>query len=122
MKRFLSAALFVLFSLTTAFVFAETTATKRLPQFSNQNVRVWKTIIYPSKNQALPMHRHDHARVVVALTDGTLKVTNAKGKSHYIKLVKDKAYYFDKDKPNEMHTDLSMSDHPIKVMVIEFNY
>jgi hypothetical protein len=34
------------------------------------------------------MHRHDRDRVVVALTDGILKVKNDKRKVHYLHLIK----------------------------------
>lgn len=96
-------------------------STKRIDQFANDRVKVWKTIIYPSSGQVLPMHRHDHDRVLVALTDGTLKITNNNGKVHYLKLKKDKAYYLTKDIADELHNDENISNHPIKVMVIELN-
>ena len=98
---------------------AKIQSTKRIEQLSNNNVNVWKTIIYPSSRYALPMHRHDHDRVIVALTDGELKISNNKGKIHYFKLKKGKAYYLAKDKANELHNDENMSGHSIKIMVIE---
>jgi hypothetical protein len=98
---------------------AASPATTRIPQFSNDNVSVWETIIYPSTNQALKMHRHEHDRVVVALSDGLLKITNDQSKVHYFKLEKNKPYYLTKDVPNELHNDQNMSSHPIKVLVIE---
>lgn len=94
--------------------------TKRIPQFNNKKVSVWKTIIYANAQQTLPMHRHDHDRVVVALTDGLIKITTNTGKSHTLKLKKNKAYYLSKDVPNELHSDENLSNHPIKVMVVEF--
>lgn len=100
---------------------AEEQTTQRIPQFSNTNVTVWKTIIYPTSKQILTMHRHDHARVLVALTNGRLKITNNKGKTHYLTLKKDTAYYLTQDRPNELHKDENISGHPIKVMVIELN-
>lgn len=66
------------------------------------------------------MHRHDHDRVIVALTDGVLKVTNNKGQTHLLTLEKNTAYYLSKDPINELHKDENMSQHPITVMVIEF--
>lgn len=100
---------------------AQAPVTKRIEQFSNGRVTVWKTVVYPTTSQALTMHRHEHDRVVVALTDGSLKITNNHGKVHYFKLEKDKAYYLTKDVPNELHNDVNMTNHPIKVMVIELN-
>lgn len=93
--------------------------TKREVQFTNKQVNVWQTSIYPASHQILPMHRHDSNRVLVALTDGVLKVTNDKGKIHYLHLKKDKAYYLTKDAPGEMHMDENVSKHPVKVMVVE---
>lgn len=100
-------------------LFAGPVATKRIPQFSNDKVSVWETVIYPSTNQALKMHRHENDRVVVALSDGLLKITNDKGSVHYLKLVKDKAYYLTKDVPDELHNDQNMTTHAVKVLVIE---
>jgi hypothetical protein len=94
-------------------------STTRISQFSNDKISVWETIIYPNANQVLKMHRHEHDRVVVALSNGLLKITNDKGKVHYLKLEKNKAYYLTKDVPNEIHNDQNMSSHPIKVLVIE---
>ena len=92
---------------------------KRIQQFENAEVKVWKTIIYPGNSQSISIHRHDRDRVVVALTDGTLKVVNDKGDTHYLHLKKNKAYFLSKDTPNELHSDENISEHPIKVMVVE---
>jgi hypothetical protein len=98
---------------------ATPSTTTRTTQFSNDKVSVWETVIYPSTNQILKMHRHEHDRVVVAFSDGLLKITNDKNKVHYLKLQKNKAYYLTKDVPNELHNDQNMSSHPIKVLVFE---
>lgn len=52
----------------------EETTTRRVPQFENQVVEVWKSIILP--NQPLSMHRHDNPRAIIALQGGTLRVVN----------------------------------------------
>ena len=72
-------------------------STARISLFSNDKTNVWKTIIYPASTQSLTMHRHDYDRVVVALSSGLLKITNNKGKIHYLKLEKNQAYYLTKD-------------------------
>lgn len=115
--------LVVVFSLLIAssLAFALTPGSKRIPYFDNKKVSVWETIIYPSKNQQLQMHRHEHDRVLVAFTNGQLKITNDKNQVHYLNLVKNKAYYLTKDVPNEQHTDENVTSHPIKVLVIELN-
>lgn len=94
-------------------------STKRVEQFNNDKVKVWSTFVYPSINQKLAMHRHDHDRVVVALTEGRFKITNNQGKVHYLVLEKNKAYYLPKDPVNELHNDENVTQHVIKVMVIE---
>lgn len=111
----------LLLLMTTGVARSQDKMTSRTDELSNNRVKVWKTIIYPSSGQVLAMHRHEHDRVVVALTDGVLKITNDKGKVHYFKLKKDKAYYLARDVPNELHNDENISDHPVKVMVIELN-
>lgn len=93
--------------------------TRRIPQFENEKVKVWETIIYPSSSQKLPFHRHEHDRVLVALTGGVLKATNHKGESYEFRLEKNKAYYLRANEPGESHYDENKSSHPIKVMVIE---
>ena len=47
---------------------------RREPQFENEHVKVWKSIILP--NQPLRLHRHENGRALIALTDGSLKVIN----------------------------------------------
>lgn len=119
MKKCMKAVVSVGLSLAVTMVHAHTTSTNRITQFSNDQVKVWKTIIYPSSKHGLRMHRHDHNRVVVALSSGVLKITNDKGKVHYLRLEKDKAYYLSKDVPNELHADENITHKPIKVMVVE---
>ncbi len=107
----------VMFIFVNVGVFAQSTA--REPQFSNEQVRVWKTIIYPTSKHVLAMHRHDCDRVIVALSNGVLKVTNHKGHVHYLRFKKNKAYYLKKDTLGELHQDENITNHPITVMVIE---
>jgi beta-alanine degradation protein BauB len=108
--------LLLLFNLAYA---EPTTTTRRIPQFSNDKVTVWQSIIFPSTRQALHMHKHEHDRVIVALNNGTLKITNDKGKSHLLKLEKNQAYYLPKDVGNELHNDINIGKDIVKVMVIE---
>lgn len=95
--------------------------TGRIPQFSNEKVSVWETTIYPGKNQVLKMHRHEHDRVLIAFNSGILKITNNKGQVHYLKLTKDNSYYLPKNVVGEKHIDENVSNHPIKVLVVELN-
>lgn len=121
MKKINLLKLSTIFILFISTLQAAELSTKRIDQLSNTKVNVWKTIIYPSSKQVLPMHRHDYDRVLVALTAGTLKITNNKGKTHYLRLKKGKAYYLAKDTPNELHNDENITNHPIEVIVIQLN-
>lgn len=98
---------------------AQSATTKRENEFENEKVRVWKTTIMPAKKAKLTMHRHEHDRVLVALTDGKLKITNNLNQTHYLILKKDQSYFLKKDVPNEMHSDENVTSHPIIVTVIE---
>ena len=92
--------------------------TRREPQFDNDHVRVWKSIIQP--NQPLTVHRHDHGRTIVALKGGTLDVIDSKGKT--LKTVTwetGKAYWLDADPPGEQHADLNRGASSIEVIVVE---
>jgi quercetin dioxygenase-like cupin family protein len=92
-------------------------ATVRTPQFENDSVRVWKTSIAPG--QPLTLHRHENGRVIVALTDGTLKIVKESGESKTVTWEKGKAYWLSADPPGEKHGDLNEGKDPIEVMVVE---
>ena len=94
------------------------TASRREPQFDNENVRVWKTIIMP--NQPLALHRHEFGRTIVALKGGTLDVVDGSGKTmKQMVWETGKAYWLDKDPAGEMHGDMNRGKEPIEVIVVE---
>jgi quercetin dioxygenase-like cupin family protein len=96
----------------------ERAVTRREPQFENEHVKVWKSIIEPK--QPLTMHRHEHGRTAVALTDGHLNVIDANGKTvGRYEWKKGKAYWLDADKPGELHGDRNDTDKPIEVIIVE---
>lgn len=113
------AILIGLMGLATLSLAHANTVTHRTQLFTNEKVKVYSAVIYPGAKQTLSMHRHDNPRVLVALTDGILKITNDKGQSHELALKKDQAYYLKSDPTDEKHQDENVSTHPIKVMVIE---
>jgi beta-alanine degradation protein BauB len=95
-----------------------TPQTRREPQFENDAVRVWKSIILP--NQPLALHRHDHGRTIVALKGGSLDVVDGSGRT--VKTVKwesGKAYWLDADPAGEQHGDINRGKEPIEVIVVE---
>ena len=94
-----------------------TGATQRIPQFQNAHVKVWKSTVVP--NAPLPLHRHDHGRVIIALQGGTMKIEDQSGKSETHVWETGKAYWLPSNPPNTMHRDINVGDHPIEVMVVE---
>lgn len=92
--------------------------TRREPQFENDDVKVWKSIIMP--NQPLQLHRHDHGRTIVALKGGTLEIVDASGKTlHQEKWESGKAYWLGKDPAGQQHGDLNKGKEPMEVIVVE---
>lgn len=95
----------------------ELSKTGREPQFDNADVRVWKSLILP--NSPLPMHRHEHPRVIVALAGGTMKILEDSGKSELHEWQTGKAYWLPANAPGTQHQDVNVGDKPIEVMVVE---
>ncbi len=90
--------------------------TQRILQFENEDVKVWKTILMP--NDPLPMHAHNDKRILVALTDTSLKVTNDKGETKQYNWPKGTAHFLDVKDSSELHNDANESTEPMEVMVI----
>jgi hypothetical protein len=100
------------------FAVAQTvTQTVREPQFENSSVKVWKSVVLP--NSPLPLHRHEHPRVIVALRGGSMKILEESGKSEMHEWQTGKAYWLDANAPGTRHQDINVGDAPIEVMVVE---
>jgi quercetin dioxygenase-like cupin family protein len=93
------------------------TKTERFPQFDNEDVKVWKTVILPK--QPLALHHHDHPRVIIALTGGTIQIVDSSGSAETQHWETGKAYWLPAMAPNTMHTDNNIGDKPMEVMVVE---
>ena len=92
--------------------------TRREPQFENDHVRAWKSIILP--NQPLSLHRHDFGRTIAVLKGGTLDVVDARGQTlKRLTWETGKAYWLDADPAGEQHADLNRGTEPIEVIVVE---
>ena len=92
--------------------------TRREPQFENEQMKVWKSIIQP--HQPLVLHRHEHGRALIALTSGQLKVVDQDGKTlDTYNWEAGKAYWLDADPPGQMHADVNETTKPIEVIVVE---
>lgn len=91
--------------------------TQRVPQFENEDVKVWKSVILP--NQPLTMHHHDHPRVIIALKGGSVEIVDQSGakESHVWETAK--AYWLPANPPNRQHADVNIGDQPVEVMVVE---
>lgn len=95
----------------------QTTQDQRIPQFENDEVRVWKAIVRP--NAPLTMHTHDHPRVIIALSDGTMKIVNETGPSEVHQWETGKAYWLSAEEGRKRHADANQGEKPIEVMVVE---
>ena len=91
--------------------------TQRVPQFENDHVKVWKSIVLP--NQPLPPHRHEHGRVIIALQGGTMKIAEVSGATETQVWETGKAYWLPANPVGTMHTDVNVGKKAIEVMVVE---
>ena len=91
--------------------------TGRVIQFENDQVKVWKSLVQP--NSPLPLHRHEHPRVIIALVGGTMKIVEQGGASETHVWQTGKAYWLPANAPGTLHTDVNAGDKPIEVMVVE---
>jgi quercetin dioxygenase-like cupin family protein len=90
----------------------------REPQLENAQVSVWKSIVMP--NQPLTLHRHEHGRVLVALTSGQLRVVDKAGKVlNTYDLTAGKALWLGVDPPGQMHADVNPGTRPVEVIVVQ---
>ena len=80
-------------------------------------MKVWKSVIMP--NDPLPLHRHEHPRVLVALQGGTMKILEESGHSELHPWETGKAYWLPANAPGTRHQDVNVGNAPIEVMVIE---
>jgi hypothetical protein len=90
---------------------------QRTPQFENDDVKVWKARVMP--NAPLTMHTHEHPRVIVALSGGTMKIVNETGPSETQQWETGKAYWLSAEEGKKRHADANEGDKPIEVMVVE---
>lgn len=92
-------------------------STQRYPQFENEDVKVWKSVVFP--NAPLAMHRHDHPRIIIALKGGEMKIVENTGRSEDHPWETGHAYWLPANPPNTQHADVNAGKEPIEVMVVE---
>jgi glucose/arabinose dehydrogenase len=118
LAAFFSAMLLAPFSaMPTAQAPAPPTPVQRIPQFENDDVKVWKATVMP--NAPLTMHTHEHPRVIIALSGGTMKIVNENGPSELHHWETGKAYWLSSEEGKHRHADANDGDKPIEVMVVE---
>ncbi len=98
-------------------IHSQQTTTQRFPQFDNEDVKVWRSIVLP--NQPLTMHRHDHPRVIIPLRGGTMKLVPSTGAVEIHNWEVGHAYWLPANPPNTTHADVNGGTDPIEVMVVE---
>jgi hypothetical protein len=91
--------------------------TQRFPQFENEDVKVWKSVVYPEA--PLTMHRHDHPRVIIALKGGNIKIVEKTGAAEDHAWETGHAYWLPANPPGTQHADVNSGKEPIEVMVVE---
>jgi len=120
MKKYATHVLAVVFAVLATVVVMksqQSPTTQRYPQFENENVKVWKSVVYP--NAPLAMHHHDHPRVIIALKGGDMKIVESGGKSEDHPWETGHAYWLPANPPNTQHADVNNGKEPIEVMVVE---
>src|SRR5215472_3479560 len=89
----------------------------RTPQFENEDIAVWKTVVAP--NAPPSMHTHQHPRVIIALAGGSMKVVNEDGTSEMHQWETGHAYWLPASQGLKRHADVNTGSKPIEVMVVE---
>lgn len=115
--RILTLSAITTVAFVAGFAAAQSSQTGREPQFENAEVKVWKSLILP--NNPLPLHRHEHPRVIIPLHGGTMKILEESGQSELHDWQPGHAYWLPANAPGTRHQDVNVGDKPIEVMVVE---
>ena len=98
---------------------AGVTQTGRQPIFENPQAKVWKSWILP--NNPLPLHRHEHPRVLIALQGGRMNILEEDRRSDIHDWKSGNAYWLPANAPGTRHQDVNVGDKPIEVIVVELS-
>jgi uncharacterized RmlC-like cupin family protein len=90
---------------------------QRVPQFENDRVVSWKSIIPPHTEST--MHRHDRYRTVIGIVGGDLKTMTPDGRVTVTHYESGKAYFFEPMPAGEMHKDVNDTPKTIELIVVE---
>jgi quercetin dioxygenase-like cupin family protein len=120
MKKVLShfiVAVAVLVGTVTVMRSQQSTKSQFILQFENDDVLVWRSVISPGV--PVPMHRHDHPRIIIPLRGGTMKIVEQSGAMEEHVWETGKAYWLPSNPPNTQHSDVNAGAQPIEVMVVQ---
>jgi quercetin dioxygenase-like cupin family protein len=120
MKRVLShlfVAVVVLVGTVAVMRSQQNTKSQFILQFENDDVLVWRSVISPGV--PVPMHRHDHPRIIIPLRGGTMKIIEQSGAVDEHIWETGKAYWLPTNPPNTQHSDVNAGEQPIEVMVVQ---
>jgi quercetin dioxygenase-like cupin family protein len=95
----------------------QNTKSQYIPQFENDDVEVWRSVISPGV--PVPMHRHDHPRVIIPLHGGTMKILEQSGAAEEHVWETGKAYWLPANPPGTKHSDVNVGEQPIEVIVVQ---
>jgi hypothetical protein len=90
---------------------------QRVPQFENDRVASWKSVIPPHTEST--MHRHDRYRTVIGIVGGDLKTVAPDGRAAVTHYEAGKAYFFEPMPVGEMHKDVNDTSKTIELIVVE---
>lgn len=90
---------------------------QRVPQFENDRVVSWKSIIPPHTEST--MHRHDRYRTVIGIVGGDLKTVAPGGRATVTHYESGKAYFFEPMPAGEVHKDVNDTNRTIELIVVE---
>ena len=89
----------------------------RMPQFENDRVVAWKSVIPPHTESTL--HRHDRFRTIIGIVGGDLTTVSPDGRKTVTRYETGKAYWQEPMPAGQTHKDLNDTDKTIEVMVVE---
>jgi quercetin dioxygenase-like cupin family protein len=107
----------VLALVASGFNRTQTAEMQRIPQFENDRVSVWRSVIPPHTQSTL--HRHDRGRTVIAIVGGELKTITPEGRVAVTRYETGKAIWFEPMPPGETHRDVNDTDRTIEVVTVE---
>lgn len=90
---------------------------QRVPQFDNDRVVSWKSIIPPHTEST--MHRHDRYRTVIGIVGGDLKTVAPDGRVTVTHYESGKAYFFEPMAVGDTHKDVNDTNRTIELIVVE---